>query len=247
MAATGDPQCPNCGLYITPSDNPHECFKATEGTGEAEAIYAHLVLDDLGVPDEELTLAERIQALHATSTIRSQVEAFCRAAGHPVLDHPQVPSHDRVKLRVELVMEEFFELLQAVYPQFKEVNQGSALFRVRETAKYMTPRVDLPAMADALADLDYVVEGARLEFGIDGGPIAEEVQRANMSKFGPGSWKREDGKQMKPPDWTPPDIEGVLQAQGWTEPKPPEPTPIRYPDIVCDRCGEVNCTKAHVR
>jgi predicted HAD superfamily Cof-like phosphohydrolase len=63
-----------------------------------------------------------------------------------------------------------------------------------------------------MADLDYVVEGTRLEFGIDGEPIAAEVHRANMAKTeGPVA---PDGKRLKPPGWTPPDIAGVLRKQG---------------------------------
>jgi predicted HAD superfamily Cof-like phosphohydrolase len=75
---------------------------------------------------------------------------------------------------------------------------------------------DLPAFADALADIDYVVEGARLEFGINGSPIADEVHRANMAKL--GGPKRADGKHMKPEGWTPPDVAGELVKQGWVKP-----------------------------
>lgn len=175
-------------------------------------------LDDLGVPRKEggetLSLVGRIKALEATTPIRRQVEAFCRAAGHPVREYPQTPPEDETKLRTGLVMEEFFEFLQALYPQFKQVPYAAAMFRLREVIRFLRPDPDLVALADAMADLDYVVEGTRLAFGINGGPIAEEVQRTNMAKFGPGSWKREDGKQMKPPDWKPPDIEAILREQG---------------------------------
>lgn len=209
-----------------------------------------MYLDDLGVPRKEggetLSLVGRIKALEATTPIRRQVEAFCRAAGHPVREHPQVPPEAEIRLRMGLVMEEFFEFLQALYPQLKEVNHGAVLFRLRESLIYPRPEPDLVALADAMADLDYVVEGTRLAFGINGAPIAEEVQRSNMAKFGPGSWKREDGKQMKPPDWQPPDIKGELEKQGWQPPKPPKPPPIEYAPIACSRCGELNCTKAHL-
>jgi hypothetical protein len=76
-------------------------------------------------------------------------------------------------------------------------------------------RVDMVELADGFADLDYVVEGARLEFGIHGQEIADEVQRANMAKV--GGPIREDGKRLKPAGWKPPDIAGVLRAQGWKE------------------------------
>lgn len=227
-----DPVCPTCG----------RCHLGESSRAE-EVECAHMYLDDLGVPREEesktLSLVGRIQASQARSTIRSQVEAFCVAAGHPVRKNPQTPPEDEVKLRTGLVVEEFFEFLQALYPQLKNVNEGSALYRLREVLRFLRPEPDLVALADAMADLDYVVEGTRLAFGINGAPIAEEVQRTNMAKFGPGSWKREDGKQMKPPDWEPPDIEGELRKQ-----MKPEPLPVRYPDIVCQYCGERNCTKA---
>ena len=58
-----------------------------------------------------------------------------------------------------------------------------------------------------------VVEGCRVEMGINGAPIAAEVHRANMAKVGgPIS---PQGKRLKPPGWTPPDIEGELRKQGW--------------------------------
>ena len=77
-------------------------------------------------------------------------------------------------------------------------------------------KVRLPEFIDATHDLDYVVEGTRLECGVDGAPIAAEVHRANMAKaHGP---MREDGKRLKPEGWTPPDIEGELVKQGWVRP-----------------------------
>ena len=63
----------------------------------------------------------------------------------------------------------------------------------------------------ALAGLDYVVEGARLEFGINGLPIADEVHRANMAKA--GGPKRADGKHMKPEGWTPHEVHRANMAK----------------------------------
>lgn len=168
--------------------------------------------------DSDRIEARKIQAtIGGASTIRRQVEAFCVAGGHPVLDSPQVPADGRVKLRVRLVMEEFFEFLQSLYPLLKSEAGGRVLHQLKDAVDCLKPDPDLVELADALADLDYVVEGTRLEFGIDGGPVAEEVQRSNMAKFGPGSWTRSDGKIMKPPDWTPPDVEGELRKQGWED------------------------------
>ena len=125
-------------------------------------------------------------------SIRKQVREFMVAAGQDLPGKPTIPSMDVAKLRTKLVLEEVLELTDATFGQ-NEPN--------------------MVEIADALADLDYVVEGMRLALGIDGKPIADEVHRSNMAKFGPGSWKREDGKQMKPPDWTPPNIAKILEEQ----------------------------------
>lgn len=45
--------------------------------------------------------------------------------------------------------------------------------------------------------------------------LLEEVDRSNLAKFGPGGRRREDGKWVKPDDWQPPDIKGVLQKLGF--------------------------------
>ncbi len=60
-------------------------------------------------------------------------------------------------------------------------------------------------------------ENPTCTYGINGKPIADEVQRTNMAKFGEGSWKDENGKIRKPPDWKAPDIKKLLIEQGWEE------------------------------
>lgn len=126
---------------------------------------------------------------------------------------PGVPSADRVKLRLRLISEEFVELLESAGVE------GEALHEIRlkiEMGILTAGRVNLSELYDATLDLDYVVEGTRLEFGLNGEPGAAEVHRANMAKLHDGvPVHREDGKIIKPPGWTPPDIEGVLRSQGW--------------------------------
>src|SRR5574343_315707 len=63
-------------------------------------------------------------------------------------------------------------------------------------------------VADAIADLLYVVYGTAVQCGIDIEPIFKEVHRSNMTKV--GGYKREDGKYMKPDTYEPPDIERYL-------------------------------------
>jgi predicted HAD superfamily Cof-like phosphohydrolase len=142
--------------------------------------------------------------------IRGKVIAFHEAMGVPVKEVPAVPEQDRVRLRLSLIAEEFFETMAAA---LGEVHVCYAKTLVMAAIKHVTPQVNMVEFTDGLCDLDYVVEGTRLEFGIDGGPVLEEVHAANMRKTdGP---IREDGKRLKPPGWVGPDIERVLREQRW--------------------------------
>lgn len=144
------------------------------------------------------------------SRLRDQVAEFHRAMGFPTNDRPTAVADERVRLRAALIAEEFFETLEAMF----ECSFAGPRDRVMTRIQDGQPRVSMPDMVDGLADLDYVIEGTRLEFGIDGGPIAEEVHLANMAKA--GGPKSPTGKQLKPEGWTPPDIEDELRKQGWT-------------------------------
>ena len=132
--------------------------------------------------------------------IRQQVIAFHKAMEMPGQGEgpPRWPDEVRVRLRAALIIEEFFEVMEAMFVPSRNIE--SAKNQMRKMIQQCPIGGDMPELADGLADLDYVVEGTRLEFGIDGGPVAEEVHRANMAK---------------PPGWTPPDIAGVLRRQGW--------------------------------
>ncbi|HIO73644.1 MAG TPA: hypothetical protein EYN38_11125 [Flavobacteriales bacterium] len=90
----------------------------------------------------------------------NQVAEFHRTFQHPIQSSPGLPSPERCKLRISLIAEELAELKEAVANK------------------------DLIEVADALCDIQYVLSGAVLEFGL-GNKFAElfnEVQRSNMSK-----------------------------------------------------------------
>ena len=90
----------------------------------------------------------------------NQVSKFHQTFKHPILNSPQIPSKKRCELRVSLLQEELNELQEAI------------------------DNNDLVEVADALCDIQYVLSGAVLEFGM-GDKFVElfkEVQRSNMSK-----------------------------------------------------------------
>ncbi|MCB0689753.1 MAG: nucleoside triphosphate pyrophosphohydrolase family protein [Saprospiraceae bacterium] len=90
----------------------------------------------------------------------SNVAAFHDVFDLPVLNTPQIPDSDRCRLRINLLEEELRELKEAI------------------------AKKDIVEAADAFADLQYVLSGAILEFGLAPSfkELFEEVQRSNMSK-----------------------------------------------------------------
>lgn len=136
-------------------------------------------------------------------------------AGQSTADVPDVPDLEVRMLRAKLVLEEALEFVRAqglgIANYSHDVNTDS--IRLYES---VIREPNIVAAADALADLLYVVYGAAVSWGVKIDPVFMAVHFANMRKFGPGSYQREDGKWMKPPDWFPPDevIKLVLESQG---------------------------------
>jgi predicted HAD superfamily Cof-like phosphohydrolase len=167
---------------------------------------------------ENRALRDRVRVLDIDENVRQ----FHRAMGQGVRDVPSVPDEKVVRLRARLVTEETLEMLRAMFDVSGAwADSDSAMMyvmqRIQADLKTIIDEakidVCMPELADSFADVDYVVAGSRLAFGIDGAPIAAAVHRANLAKAdGP---VREDGKRGKPPGWQPPDIEGELRKQGW--------------------------------
>jgi predicted HAD superfamily Cof-like phosphohydrolase len=90
----------------------------------------------------------------------NQVAEFHRTFKHPIQAQPNIPAKERSALRVALLAEELKELQQAIDDN------------------------DLVEVADALCDLQYVLAGAVLEFGLGEKfkSLFDEVHRSNMSK-----------------------------------------------------------------
>jgi predicted HAD superfamily Cof-like phosphohydrolase len=178
---------------------------------EARADAVQTIKDLNG---EELNAARRAGRREAQSTICQQVEEFHRKFEQPILTTPQIPSEERIRHRLRLVAEEFFEFLAAchVYPSMPA---NYVMDAVKNDIEKAALKIDMVELADALGDLDYVVEGTRVEFGINGAPIAAEIQRSNMAKVFVPSKNGEGTKPRKPEGWTPPDVAGELKKQGW--------------------------------
>ncbi len=90
-----------------------------------------------------------------------KVAEFHKASGAPVLTTPQIPDTGRIDLRVSLLEEEVKEF---------------------ETAAF---KKDLVGVIDALTDIQYVLLGTIVEFGLHDlfQEAFDEVHASNMSKF----------------------------------------------------------------
>ena len=88
------------------------------------------------------------------------VAEFHTTFKHPILASPAIPDEARCRLRIALIAEELKEMEVAILEK------------------------DLVGVADALCDIQYVLSGAILEFGLGEkfNDLFKEVQRSNMSK-----------------------------------------------------------------
>jgi predicted HAD superfamily Cof-like phosphohydrolase len=90
----------------------------------------------------------------------NSVVKFHEVFKHPIQNEPIIPHKKRCDLRVDLIQEELNELQQAIIDN------------------------DIIEIADALCDIQYVLAGAVLEFGLGNrfSDLFDEVQRSNLSK-----------------------------------------------------------------
>jgi len=124
-------------------------------------------------------------------TTLEQVQEFHETYGLPVLNSPDISDEKTNALRINLLAEELDELKEAL-------QQG-----------------DMVETLDALIDLQYVLDGAFLSFGLHGlkEQAFNEVHRSNMSKLGEDGKpirRESDGKVLKGPNYFKPDIAQFL-------------------------------------
>ena len=121
----------------------------------------------------------------------SAVEEFHNAFGESNGSEPQLLPHDQYVLRFKLGAEELNEYVEAC------------------------EKKDIVGIADALGDQLYILCGTILKHGLQHKieEVFAEIQRSNMSKLDANGKpiRRDDGKILKGPGYTPPDIESILK------------------------------------
>jgi predicted HAD superfamily Cof-like phosphohydrolase len=148
---------------------------------------------------------------------QTEVEWCMRAAGQVVREKPEVPDDETLRLRAALTLEEVLEKAKALGFHLHASCCGCDVAKVSNIDIDDAYEPNIVEIADACADIIVVVLGTLSALGIDADAVLDEVHRANKAKFPGGkAILREDGKYLKPEGWQPPDIAGVLKAQGWS-------------------------------
>ena len=129
-----------------------------------------------------------------TKNTLDQVQEFHETYGLPVESEQTTGNAQTKQLRINLLQEELDELKEAL------------------------DNDDYVETLDALIDLQYVLDGAFLSFGMQDVKEAafNEVHRSNMSKLGEDGKpiRREgDGKVMKGPNYFKPDMAQFIKAK----------------------------------
>ncbi len=180
---------------------------------EAERDSFKRAADDINERNGKLArqLAECVKAHQSTlfrPSLTSHVRRFMAEGGQALPEVPCVPDDATVRLRLKLVLEEFEELLDAC-----DAMATTSTFDTGGRIHLGKRGVDIVEAVDAIADLMFVLEGFALALGVSMQAVHDEVARSNISKF--PTTMNADGKILKGPHYSPPDLRRVLIAQGW--------------------------------
>lgn len=112
-------------------------------------------------------------------------------------------SAEMIQLRGALISEEAEEVLE-------ELDALDFLYSINEEANVNA----VASLLKELADLQYVLSGTAVAFGLPLDEAFTEVHRSNMSKLGDDGKAlfREDGKVLKGPNYRAPDLSSIAQA-----------------------------------
>lgn len=142
--------------------------------------------------------------IYTLSTFQRTAE-FHEAFGHPVRVKPQViPTKAEAILAFDLIAEELRELGEALFGESSTVS-------ICHNFDAMAYRPNLTAVADAVGDLDVVVNGAGIRHGLDMERLSKAVSQSNMSKLGADGrpMYHPNGKIAKGPGFVEPDLSWV--------------------------------------
>lgn len=148
------------------------------------------------------------------SVHQQRVDAFMRLAQQEVPTYPIVLSEDVRLTRARLILEEALETINkglGVDVRLVVGSDGGVHFEKCQFAVFRP--FDLVETVDGCCDLNYVSTGTLSACGICDEPVQRAVDEHNLAKFGPGAYKDEHGKWIKPAGLQPPNIAGLIREQ----------------------------------
>lgn len=136
--------------------------------------------------------------------MRDQTREEVVGVFHKTFSHPVAKGFEKdlIELRYKLIAEEYEELKEELAAALTDL----------EMYGQVKPKTKARLLKE-LADLQYVVSGFAVTFGLPLQVAFNRVHQSNMSKLGADGKPvlREDGKILKGPLYAPPDLEDLFE------------------------------------
>ena len=158
---------------------------------------------------------------HLKTEHQLRVEELMRRVPQDLPCCPTMPDEEVRKLRATLILEESLETIRALgfelevkvlgeYGGLEHITLNPNLDDLGLVDKY---EPDMVEIIDGCADVSVVTIGTASALGVAMSPILKEVDENNLKKFGPGGYRRDDGKWVKPPNHKGPDVAALIEDQ----------------------------------
>ena len=156
-----------------------------------------------------------------TSMHYKRVREFMIKAQQKVRDTPEILTEEERLLRAKLIFEECMETINLglgvdIGTMYNDPDEGPTYVEYSPHNQFIEFSIERPMdlieTIDGCADIKVVTTGTLVAMGVPDAPIQLEVDNNNLAKFGPGGYRDESGKWIKPPNHQPPNLQGVLDS-----------------------------------
>ena len=137
-------------------------------------------------------------------------QEFIGAMGQPEgVSVDEITNYDTLRLRTKLISEEADEVFLASKDLVNLMLERKAGVRLVSKQEFVGAKA---ALLKELCDLQYVLSGFAVTFGLPFDEAFRRVHESNMSKLGPDGKPiyREDGKVLKGPNYKKPDLSDLV-------------------------------------
>jgi predicted HAD superfamily Cof-like phosphohydrolase len=177
---------------------------------------------------DKVAEALRLRA-SARSPHQQRVDSFMSLANQRLPLRPELMTPAERELRARLIFEEVMEtindlgvvILFAITGREEDLPLNNPFASGKkgdprtfdhtyETVNYF----DIVGVVDGCGDISVVTTGTLSALGVSDEAVLRAVDENNLDKFGPGHSFSPQGKLIKPPGHTPPDLGAILVMQG---------------------------------